>query len=84
VLLGDSGGPISIPTLSTETAETANLAAARVAVIMSGPVRELIGKDRSEKPFIVPDFSDTKRYFIIGSAEVGQVVIEGDAQQRRI
>jgi hypothetical protein len=77
-LLGDPDDPISIPTLSTETAEIANLAAARVAAIMIGPVREIFGKDRRQTPFIIPDFSDAQRYFLIGSVESGQVVIEGD------
>jgi hypothetical protein len=45
---------------------------------MSGPVRQIVGKDRRERPFIVPEFWDKDRYFLIGSVELGQVVIEGD------
>jgi hypothetical protein len=77
-LIGDPDDPISIPTLSTETAETANLAAARVAAIMSGPVREIVGKGRGKRSFIVSVFSHTERYFLIGSVELGEVFIEGD------
>ena len=45
---------------------------------MSGPVRDVVGKDRRERPLMVPEFSDTKGYFLIGSVEMGQIVIEGD------
>src|SRR5262249_30094836 len=59
-LLGDSDDPVSIPALATEIAAIAGHTAARVAAVMSGPVREIIGKDRRERPFIVPEFSDTE------------------------
>ena len=43
--------PMRIPTLASETAETAMRAAARVFEIMSGPVREGIGKTRRKSTF---------------------------------
>jgi len=77
-LLGDSDDPISIPTLSTESAKTAITAAARVAVVMSGPVREVIAKTRRERPFITPEFSD-EPFFALGDVEIGrQSYVQGD------
>jgi len=70
--------PMRIPTLASETAETAMRAAARVFEIMSGPVREGIGKTRRKSTF--PDSygeSDTP-FFVIGGAGDGKCYIQGD------
>jgi hypothetical protein len=45
-LLGAADDPVSIPTLATETAETAIRAVARIVEIMSGPVRSRVGEGK--------------------------------------
>lgn len=77
-LLGDSDDPISIPTLATETAEIASHAAFRVAKIMSGPVREVVGKNRKESTFTAAILSE-ERFFTLGEVWVDRnVAIQGD------
>ncbi|HZS17706.1 MAG TPA: hypothetical protein VFA51_07220 [Candidatus Udaeobacter sp.] len=77
-LLGASDDPIFLPSLSTETAETAIRAACRVAAIMSGPVRDVVGKNRKESTFSAPFVTD-QPVFALGDVEIGQnSYIQGD------
>jgi hypothetical protein len=71
---------VPIPTLATETAEAATRAACRVAVMMSRPVREVVGKDRKESTFTAPSFlAGPLPFFTIGDVEVDRKVwIQGD------
>jgi hypothetical protein len=75
--LGASDDPVSIPTLATETAETA-IRACRVAAIMSGSVRDVVGKNRKESTFSARFFTD-QPLFAVGEVEIGQnLYIQGD------
>jgi len=79
-LLGEnSDEPVRISTLATEAAETAIRAAARVAEIMvSGPVREIIGKSRRTSYLIAPFMDSRIPFFCLGDAWIGKCGIQGD------
>jgi hypothetical protein len=79
-LLGASDDPVSIPTLATETAETAIRAVARIVKIMSGPVRDRVGEHKKPRTFTAAVTDPRGRYCLIGEVpfDRGRRFIEGD------
>jgi hypothetical protein len=67
-----------ISSLSSLDAETAIRAAARIVEIMTGPVREILAKNRKESTFTSPLVDSRKPYFALGTVGPDEAYFQGD------
>lgn len=77
-LLGESDDPMPLRTLASETAETAIRTVARVVDVMTGPVRNIVGKNKKQSTFTELITYTRKPYFVIGAVGSGMAYIQGD------
>ncbi len=78
-MLGDSDEPLVLSTLSTNTAKSAMRAAARVAEIMSGTIRDILGKNCKESTCTAPCYPNSAApFFTLGCIDFSKGYIQGD------
>jgi hypothetical protein len=78
-LLGEEEQPVPLPSLGPEAAKAAGKAAARIAEVMDGPVREVLGGRAGNHKLLMSEvYSSTTALFTLGSATQGNVFLQGD------
>jgi len=69
---------ISVPSLGTDMGNAACVAAARVAELMAGPVKELLAPKGRVGPFLALDYDSEVDWFVMGEFEKGLLSVNGD------
>ena len=78
-MLGEGEKLIALPSLGPEASGAAGRAAARLAEVMAGPVKEVFGRRFKDHKFVVADVYDSATaLFTLGDLEQGNLFVQGD------
>ena len=78
-VLGEEEAPICLPSLGAEASRAAGRAAARLAEVMVGPVKQALGGRPTRRSLLAAEVHDSATaLFTVGYYEQGHIFVQGD------